>query len=186
MNIPNLFRGLYAVGTAIGRKFRYGADVSPIPLYDRGHRCFLTPDESGVKALGSIFAEHGLHERMTFDAGKTIQTLFDDDTTVIMQITDKGIRERIDAVMKIYTQTSADMIGPCAVSLVTRNPEQSAKNACQILSEAGFTARLNTTFMAELGDKFAIVESDACLGWSLCFRRHAIGMGKPKNMRKLT
>jgi hypothetical protein len=175
-----------SIFTPIWYKIRYGANLSPLPLHDLGHRCFLTPSDEGVRALGSIFAQHGLHERMTFDVGKTTQTLFDDDTTVLIQFTGGHVGTRIDAMMKMHAQTDEDSIIACAVSLVTSNPEQSAKEACRILSEAGFTAKLNTTFMAELGDKFAIVESNACLGWTLCFRRHAVRMGKPQNMRRLT
>jgi hypothetical protein len=179
--MPNLLYVVRDGFVALWRKVRFGTPLIPVPIHDHGHRCFLVPSDKAVIALGKVFAEHGLHERFTFDVGETTQTVFDDNTTVLMQITDETLRRELTPVSDV----DSDVIGPCALSLTAHHPVRAAKYACCILRRAGFKARLNNEHMRELSDKFAIVETDACWGWSLCFRRDALAMGKPRNARRL-
>lgn len=141
---------------------------NPLPFPDRGHRCFVVPNEQAARTVVTILGElGGLPERFTFDAGPTHQTLLWDNTTVIMSF-DPSAHDQGNAI-----------------SVVVTDPRESAVAAAAILKQAGFTANIKYGVAPELGDKLVLLESNACNGWALVFRRHILSMGSPPNQRKL-
>ncbi len=153
----------------------------PIPFRDRGHRCMGVPNEDAAVAVGRVLALCRLRERYTFDmesdAGTVIQTVFDDDRTVLMRI--RGVEPAPSLTDKL-----PERFGPCALSLTTWNPHSKAVAAAEILHGAGFVAEVLEKFVPSLGGKFVVVRSNAFDGWDLAFRRPVPFMGKPPEMRK--
>ncbi len=154
----------------------------PIPLRDRGHRCYSVPNEDAAVAVGKVLGLCRLKERYTFDmestAGFVVQTVFDDDKTVLMQIRRNGVATK--AANKLPAH-----FGPCALSLTAWNPRKKAAAAAKILREAGFKAEVHEDFAHSLDGKFVLVRSTAFDGWELAFRRPVPFMGKPPKMRKI-
>lgn len=141
---------------------------NPFAFFFKGHRAFAVKNEFAAKTVARIF-DHaaGLKEKFTFDPGSTHQTLFNDDTTVIISHDKKEFP-------------------PNAVSLVVSNPIESAEWTAGILVTAGFTAKVDKHYMPELGEnKFILITSDAFDGWVLIFRRNFLAMGQRPKMRKI-
>ena len=143
---------------------------NPLPLPDRGHRCFAVKDIQAQRIVASILKQFGLPERFTFTAGPTHQTLLWDNTTVI-------IRHEGDV--------RAEGLEPNAISVVVPDPLSAAKFAARALFVAGFKSEVKEGILPEIADKFVLVTSDAFDGWVLAFRRHILAMGPPLNKRKI-
>ncbi len=143
---------------------------SPLPVPDRGHRCFAVADENSAKVVASILVDSGLPpERFTFDAGTTHQTLLWDNSTVIIWH-DKEEKN------------------PNGLSIAVSNPKETAQKAVNTLLKNGFTSTVkNDLLPPEAGENMlSIVESNAFKGWVLVFRRHVLSMGEPPNQRTIT
>ena len=143
---------------------------NPLPIPDRGHRCFAVPSEDAAKVVVSVLEGVGLSENFTFDAGPTHQTLLSDNETVIIS----------------HDQVAGEQqLPPNGLSVVVGDPRASAKGAAAMLERAGFTAFIKYDLDPMLGDKLVVLQSSAFDGWVLVFRRHVLVMGKPPNQRQL-
>ncbi len=144
---------------------------NPLPFPDRGHRCFAVPNIKAAAYIGGILRDlGGLSEKFTFFVGGTTQTLFSDNTTVLITHDSRH---------------SVEELPPNALSLVSHDPTVAARAAAQKLQTAGFQAKVHLDVIPTLGDKLVAVSSNAFDGWILIFRRHALAMGKPPGMCKI-
>jgi len=135
---------------------------NPLPFPDRGHRLFAVRDERARTLTLSILAQIGLLPRFRFRTGPSDQTLLWDNTTVI------------------HLLDPESGVSGNGISLVVKDPEQSAKQAISILTSAGYTATRLPGIDGDLPpNHLVIVSSDAFSGWGLAFRRHQLRMPKP-------
>lgn len=140
---------------------------NPLPFPDRGHRCFAVPGERAARAVTAALEGGGLSRRFTFAFGTTVQTLFWDNTTVLIRHGGGGAR-----------------LAPNALSLVARRPLARAHAAAEELRNAGFTAEVHPDPGPASDSKLVVVSSDAFDGWVLVFRRHVLAMGSPQRVRE--
>ena len=80
----------------------------------------------------------------------------------------------------------AQGLPPNAISLVVNDPEKVADEVAAELIRSGFPSFAIKGVMPEVGNKFALVKSDAFESSLLAFRRHILAMGKPPHQRRLT
>lgn len=66
-----------------------------------------------------------------------------------------------------------------ALSIVTRHPRASAREAAAMLHQQGFSATVMENVDPAVGNKLVLLISDAFEGWGLVFRRHLLRMGRP-------
>lgn len=139
---------------------------NPLPVPDRGHRAYSIPGEEARLAVLQVLSRVGkLHERFTFDAGPTHQTLMWDGYTVL------NFLDRSNSDV-------SDLSGN-AISLAVHDPRSAAEKALQILKARNFTATAR-----ELADNnipanhLIVIDSEAFDNWVLVFRRHLIKMPK--------
>lgn len=143
---------------------------NPLPIPDRGHRCFAVPNETAAQVVLKILGEiGGVPERFTFISNPTRQTVLWDNTTVIIR----------------YSEPLAG-IPRNAISIVTEVPILSAENAATLLREKGFAANLETGVFPRLEGELVFLTSTAFDGWSLVFRKHMLEMPSPEFMPKTT
>lgn len=143
---------------------------NPLPIPDRGHRCFAVPNETAAQVVLKILGEiGGVPERFTFVSRPTRQTVLWDNTTVIIR----------------YSELSAD-IPRNAISIVTEIPLLSAENAAKLLREKGFAVNLETGVFPGLEGVLVFLTSNAFDDWSLVFRKHMLEMPSPEFVPKTT
>lgn len=141
---------------------------NPLPLPDRGHRCFSVASQKAAKAVVQVLGEiGGLPERFTFDVGPTQQTLLWDNTTVIILVKDDVLKRKISCN---------------ALSVAVADPRVSARKTALLLRRRGFTATIDET-QADLG--LVLLSSDAFDHWSMVFRRGILAMGTVKTRKLL-
>jgi hypothetical protein len=144
---------------------------NPLPFPDRGHRCYPVPSEHAARTVVTIFRDVvKLPERFTFDSGAAVQTILWDNTTAIMQFS--------PAIRALGIPLNS-------ISVAVDKPVARAREAAACLVRDGFSAVLKENVDPELGDKLVVLVSNAFEDWALVFRRHALAMGKPPNLRKL-
>lgn len=140
---------------------------NPLPVPDRGHRCFGVPSEEAASAVAQALAELGaLHERFTFDHGPSHQTLLWDNTVIL--------------------RTDTTRFAPNAISVAVRQPRAAARRAAVLLKGRGFTATVHEDMIPGRPDCLVLLASNAFSGWDLVFRLHAIRMGVPSGRRRLS
>lgn len=143
---------------------------NPLPIPDRGHRCFAVPNETAAQVVLRILGEiGGMPERFTFVSRPTRQTVLWDNTTVIIR----------------YSELPVD-IPRNAISIVTEIPLLSAENAAKLLREKGFAVNLETGVFPGLEGELIFLTSTAFDGWSLVFRKHMLEMPSPEFVPKTT
>lgn len=141
-----------------------------VPVFEKGHRVFAVPNDDAVKALVEITAMHGLKENFTFNGGTNQQTLLTDNATVFIK--------HDPSVTGILS----------GLSLPSGDPIESARKAQEILTSQGFTAIVTPEEIPTNSGlvTFCFLESDACIGWKILFRPHAMDLGTPPGKTKLT
>lgn len=142
---------------------------NPLPWPDKGHRCFGVKNQKAAVTLAGIMKrETGISERFTFRPAPTNQMLMSDMTTVLLWGDDEKL------------------LRSNALSLMVKNPLDSATDACAMLRGAGFRAEIVKNYLPEAGDKLVVVQTDAFADSLLVFRKHLVQMGKIPGKTKLT
>jgi hypothetical protein len=133
----------------------------PKPLRDRGHRTFGVKDRKAQAVVGTTLETlGGLPPRFHFTLGFTDQLVLSDASTVL-HLLDECVR------------TDPNLTGT-GISVVVKDPEESARAAVRLLQESGFQAEVLGGMLGKSYpvNHLAIVNSDAFLGWVLVFRVH--------------
>lgn len=140
----------------------------PIPVPDRGHRCFPVPNEAVAEIIAGILAQHGLAEQFTFSSGGTNQCVVGGDTVLFWcneQLRSMGLDKSV-------------------LSVPVQDPVKAAHQAKDALWAAGFEVKVHDA-LPGMERKLVVVEI-AELDWLLVFRRHLLRMGRPLQMRTIT
>lgn len=140
-----------------------------LPVPDRGHRCFVVPNEAVARLFANMFARYGLTEQMTFSSGGTHQCVLGGDLVLIWY--DEELREM--------------GLGKSALSVAVPDPRGAAYEARGIFRGEGFSVKVHEDLFPGLEGKIVVVQV-AELDWTLVFRRPLLRMGRPPKMRTLT
>lgn len=139
---------------------------NPLPLPDRGHRCFLVKNEKAAAVILEILNSwSNTPHRFTFQSGGTIQSVLWDNTTVILQA-DKKLRN--------------ENLATNAFSIVAKNPRVTANHIVLLLQQSGFRAEIIENIDSDVAEKLVMVKSNAMEEWVFIVRKHIFDMGNPQ------
>ena len=136
---------------------------NPLPFPDSGSRIFAAASKESKDALVILLAKHGLAELFQMNRSGILRSLMMDGTIINVSPP--------DVLAKLDRATSC-------IGLVAQDPEATAREAADFLSERGFAAHVVLDVEPDL--PIALVVTDAFSGSALNFCKHVTKMPRPR------
>lgn len=136
-------------------------DRNPLPFPDRDYHVFSASSRPALTAVEEVMQKFGHTPRFRIDSDQVDRTVFSNGTIINHP----------------HPQISATLGNPGgALGFVVDDPDRAAREAAQLLQQAGFQAEV--ILDAEPGLPIAFVKTDALISGALVFRKHVLKMGQ--------